>query len=258
MRQSRPFPLFPEATRVISLARYATLLAQPTLRSSIVASFLGRLPIGITGLAVLMLAQSATGSFARGGIVAACYTVGLAALAPALGRVIDRYGPRHLLLACAFAFPAALGALIAALQAAAPLWVACALAAAAGVCFPPITVCMRTFLKQRLKDDALLAAAYSLESVLIETIFLVGPLLVAFFVALVSPAAAVLFAAACGFAGTLMFRGSRALAEWRIEPRRAASLFGPLAEPGFVPLLVVVLCYEIGRASCRERVYVLV
>jgi len=228
---------------LISLARYSTLLAQPTLRSSIAASFLGRLPIGITGLAILMLAQASTGSFARGGTVAACYTVGLAALAPALGRAIDRYGPRPLLLASAFAFPATLVALILALRSSEPLWIAGALAAAAGACFPPITVCMRSFLKQRLKDDALLAAAYSLESVLIETIFILGPLLVAFFVALVSPAAAVAFAAACGCAGTLLFRASRALAEWRIEPRRIASMLGPLAGRGFVPLLAVVVCY---------------
>jgi MFS family permease len=229
---------------VISLARYSTLLARPTLRTSIAASFLGRLPIGIAGMAILMLAQSTSGSFARGGTVAACYTVGLAALAPALGRAIDRYGPKSPLLASAFAFPAALLALVVALQSSAPLWIAGALAAAAGACFPPITVCMRTFLKQQLQDDALLAAAYSLESVLIETIFIVGPLLVAFFVALVSPAAAVLFAAACGLAGTLLFRAAPALAEWRIEARRAASIFGPLAEPGFVPLLVVVFCYS--------------
>ena len=229
---------------MISFARYSTLLARPTLRASIAASFLGRLPIGITGIAILMLAQSATGSFARAGTVAACYTIGLAALAPALGRAIDRYGPKGPLLASAFAFPAALLALVFALQSGGALWIAGLLAAAAGACFPPITVCMRTFLKQQLQDDALLAAAYSLESVLIETIFILGPLLVAFFVALVSPAAAVLFAAACGLAGTLLFRASRALAEWRIEPRRAASLFGPLAEPGFVPLLVVVFCYS--------------
>ena len=229
---------------MISLARYSTLLAEPTLRSSIAASFLGRLPIGITGLAILMLAQSTSGSFARGGTVAACYTAGLAALAPALGRVIDRFGPSYVLLGCVFAFPSALVALIAALRSEGPAWIACVLATAAGACFPPITVCMRTFLKQRLKDDALLAAAYSLESVLIETIFIVGPLLVALFVALVSPAAAVAFAAACGFAGTLLFRGSRALKEWRIEPRRASSVFGPLAEPRFAPLLIVVLGYS--------------
>jgi hypothetical protein len=133
------------------------------------------------------------------------------------------------------------------------LWLAFTLAAAAGAAFPPITVCMRTFFKQQLKEGALLATAYSLESVLIELIFILGPLLVAGFVALASPAAAVLFAAACGCAGTLLFRQSEALRRWTIverspagslgEPRGRVSLFGPLVEPGFVPLLAVIVCY---------------
>ena len=204
---------------------------------------LGRLPIGITGLAILMLVQDTTGSFARGGAVAACYVAGLAIVAPLLGRLIDRYGPKAILLCCAFAFPSALAGLVAALRAPAPTWLAFTLAAATGACFPPITVCMRTFLKQRLKEQTLLATAYSLESVLIELIFILGPVLVAIFVALASPAAAVLFAAACGCAGTLLFQRSPALRQWRIEVRGRASLFGPLAEPGFLPLLAVIVCY---------------
>jgi len=157
------------------------------------------------------------------------------------------------LLSCAIAFPSALVALVVALSMPAPRWLAFTLAAAAGACFPPITVCMRTFFKQRLKDDALLATAYSLESVLIELIFILGPVLVAAFVALASPAAAVLFAAACSCAGTLLFQHSQALRRWEIvkrspsgslsEPHGRASLFGPLAEPGFVPLLAVIVCY---------------
>ena len=228
---------------MISLARYSALLSQSALRSTIAASVLGRLPVGITGLAILMLTQDTTGSFARGGLVAGCYVAGLATVAPLLGRLIDRYGPRTILLVCALIFPSALAALVAALGIPAPAWAAFSLAAAAGASFPPIGVCMRTFFKQRLADDALLAAAYSLESVLIEMIFIAGPMLVAIFVALASPAAAVLFAAACGCAGTLLFQRSRALVEWRIEPRGHASLFGPLVEPGFIPLLAVVVCY---------------
>lgn len=263
MRQFGPFSAacFIRVLTVISLARYAALLDQPVLRSAIAASVLGRLPIGITGLAILMLAQDTTGSFARAGVIAACYVAGLATVAPLLGRLIDRYGPRSTLLACAFAFPAALAALVAALAVPAPLSIACMLAAAAGTCFPPITVCMRTFFRQRLKEDALLAAAYSLESVVIETIFIVGPVLVALFVALASPAAAVLFAAACGCAGTLLFQRSHALIHWKIEPQGASSLFGPLVEPGFMPLLAVIVCYasafglvEIGiTAYATER-----
>ena len=228
---------------VISLERYSALLGQPALRSAIAASVLGRLPIGITGLAILMLAQDASGSFGRGGAVAACYVAGLATVAPLFGRLIDRYGPRPILLFSAFAFPAALASLAFALAESAPLWLSFALAATTGGCFPPITVCMRTFFKQALRDDAMLATAYSLESVVIELIFILGPALVAAFVAFASPAAAVLFAAACGCAGTLLFQRAGALARWRIEPRGEPSLFGPLGERGFLPLLAVIVCY---------------
>lgn len=234
----------PRASRVISLARYAALLEPREMRQAIAASMLGRLPIGITGLAILLLVQSATGSFSRGGAATACYVIGLGSVAPALGRWIDRRGPRLVLLACGLAFPAALIALTAAVEAQASTLVVLACAGAAGAAFPPITVCMRTFFRQRLTDEGLLTAAYSLESVLIELVFIVGPLLVALFVAVASPAAAVLFAAGCGGIGTLFFLRSPPLRSWRIDPRASRSLLGPLAERGFIPLVGIILCYS--------------
>jgi predicted MFS family arabinose efflux permease len=124
-----------------------------------------------------------------------------------------------------------------------PAWIL-ALAAAAGAAFPPITVCMRTYFKQRLHDDTLLNTAYSLESVLIELIFIVGPMIVALFVAAASPAAAVLFAAVTGSIGTLLFLRAPPLRTWRIERRTVSSLLGPLAQPGFPALVAIVLCYS--------------
>lgn len=230
---------------MISLARYADLLRLEEVRSAIAASLLGRLPIGITGLALLLYSQQVTGSFARGGLVAAAYVTGLALLAPVLGRVIDRRGPHAPLLACAIVFPMALGGLLYAMEGG--LWLAAlACASVAGASFPPITVCMRTFLRQRLRDEGMLAAAYSIESVMIEGIFILGPVLVAILTAFVSPRASVLFAALCAFAGTLLFLRSAALRAWRIEPRNTGTLFGPLARPGFPALLAVVVCYAVA------------
>jgi len=103
---------------------------------------------------------------------------------------------------------------------------------------------MRSYFKQRLGEDTLLATAYSLESVLIELIFIVGPMLVALFVATASPAAAVLFAAAAGCVGTLLFLRAPPLRSWRIEPRSAARVLGPLGQPGFVVLIAIILCYS--------------
>ncbi|MGH8733607.1 MAG: MFS transporter, partial [Burkholderiales bacterium] len=228
---------------MIYLERYVSLFARADLRRTFVSSMLGRLPIGLTGLAILLLVQTSKDSFASGGAAAACYVVGLAAIAPALGRVIDRYGPRRILLASGVLFPAALVALVAAV-AHGPAVLVLAFAAAAGATFPPITVCVRTYFRRHLGDDALLAAAYSAESFLIETIFIAGPMIVAAFVALASAAAAVWFAAACAFAGTLIFLRSPALLAWHIEARTSRSLLGPLAERRFPALVGVVLCFS--------------
>jgi len=235
---------FSQRFNVISLVRYAAVLQARETRLTFALSVIGRLPIGITGLAVLLLVQGQTGSFARGGVATAGYVFGLAAVAPVLGRWIDRYGPRKALLASGLLFPAALVALVAAVSRDAPGWLTPLLAGAAGASFPPITVCMRTYFRQRLGEDALLATAYSLESILIELIFIAGPMLVAGFVAFASPAMAVWFAAACGSVGALLFGHSPALRTWRIEPRRGASLLGPLANRRFVALIGVVLCYS--------------
>lgn len=229
---------------MISLSRYGAVLRARDTRLTFAASVVGRLPIGITGLAILLLVQGNTGSFAQAGIATAGYVIGLATVAPLLGRWIDRRGPRTALLACGVLFPGALVGLVAAVTAGSGAWLTPFLAAAAGATYPPITVCMRTYFRQRLGDDALLATAYSLESVLIELIFIAGPMLVATFVALASPRMAVWFAAGCGGVGALLFSRSPALRNWRVEPRLAGGLLGPLADVRFVALIAVVLCYS--------------
>jgi MFS family permease len=205
---------------------------------------LGRLPIGITGLAILLLVQTSRDSFASGGAATACYITGLAIVSPALGRLIDRYGPHGVLGFCSVAFPSMLVALVVAVSADGPLWVVLSTAASAGATFPPITVTMRTYLKRALGDDPLVGTGYSLESVIIELIFIAGPMIVALLVALVSAAAAVLLSAACGFAGTLQFLRSPAVRRWEVAPSTKPSGYGPLAQRGFLRLVWLILLYS--------------
>ena len=229
---------------MFSLGRYRSLLQAADVRQILGASLIGRLPIGLTGLAILILVQTQTGSFAAGGAATAVYVAGLAALAPLLGRTIDLYGPRRVLVGCALVFPAALVGLIAAVVHFESTAATLALAGLAGAGFPPITVCMRTFFKQRFAEDQQLTTAYSIESILIEVIFIAGPLLVALLVAIASPAAAVAAAALSGLAGTLLFLRTPALRGWHIEPRSGRALVGALGEPGFFALLVIVLLFS--------------
>ena len=229
---------------MISLDRYRTLFSAPGTWRLYLASVVGRLPIGMSGLAILLLVQAESRSFAAGGMATGCYVAGLAAVAPLLGRIIDRNGPRLTLLACALLFPASMSALVLSVSAGAatPLILLCAVAA--GATFPPVTVCMRSYLRQRIAGDAALATAYSTDSILIEVMFIAGPMLVAFFVAYSTPSAAVWFAAAAGFIGALLFVS--ALGEWRIEPQRNRTLLGPLAQGNFVMLIAIVLCYAMA------------
>lgn len=229
---------------MISLERYRALLSIPGVARLFLASIVGRLPIGMSGLAILLLVQLATGSFAAGGTATGCYVAGLASVAPLLGRIIDRNGPRLTLLVCAALFPASMAALVTVVGAggATPLILLCAIAA--GATFPPVTVCMRTYLRQRVVGDAALSTAYSADSILVEVMFIAGPMLVAFFIAYSTPSTAVWFAAASGFVGALLFLG--ALSEWKIEPARERTLLGPLAQRDFVLLIAIVLCYAMA------------
>jgi MFS family permease len=232
---------------LISLSRYAELFRVPGLRATLAASALGRLPIGIATLAILLFLQSRTGSFALAGSAAALYVFGLAAVAPLLGRMIDRVGPRPVLTVSAVIYPAMLVTLVAlTLEGADHVWIALA-ALAAGAAFPPITICMRALYPRLLPDSALLQTAYSVDSALIETVFIAGPMLVAFFVSIGRPYGSVLLAAVCAVVGNVIFLRSPAIRNWVIHPgsdRR--SLLGPLRQPRLLAVFAAVVFHSIA------------
>ncbi len=228
---------------MISLERYAALFNEADLRRSILASLVGRLPIGISGLALLLLVQAREASFTNAGLVTSAYLAGLAGIAPIVGRLIDRLGPRPVLLLAGLAYPIVLLALVSALNRGAPLPVVLVLSFAAGATLPQITTCMRTLYRRRLQDDALLVAALSLDSVIIETIFILGPMLVAFVVATASPDLAVLLGALCAAVGALIITRTPALTVWPIEHRAHRSPLGALQHAAFRKLLTILLCY---------------
>src|SRR5690606_9691979 len=105
----------PRGCPMISLARYRALLREPHLAGAFAAPGVGRLPIGMAVLSLLLFIQRNEQSFSTAGIAAALYVTGIAVAAPVVGRLIDRLGPRPLLLAGAIAYPLALAALVTAI-----------------------------------------------------------------------------------------------------------------------------------------------
>ena len=80
-----------------------------------------------------------------------------------------------------------------------------ALAVAAGAMQPAIAPSVRALLGEMLTEPATRETAYSLESVIQELIWIVGPLVVAVVVTLVSPSGAVLVSAGVCVVGTTLF-----------------------------------------------------
>jgi len=232
---------------MISLNRYQSLLREPHIGSTVAASVVGRLPIGMAVIAILLFIQQVDKSYARAGIASGLYVVGVAALAPYVGRLIDRFGPRPLMLVSACAYPLALCALVAAVHTGADtLWLGVA-AFTAGATLPPVSTCVRALLRRLLTDITHLQAAYSLDSVLMESVFIVGPALVSFFAALGWTIGAVLGAAALGSAGSVLFMRAAAVRDWGANPaNRAPTLAGALTTPGLLPILGATLMFSVG------------
>jgi MFS family permease len=232
---------------VIFPQRYSELLRAPGLRSALAASVVGRIPIGVATLAILLFLQARTGSFAVAGSAAALYVLGLAAVAPFLGRMIDRIGPRQVLTVSAAIYPGMLLALVLlTLYSDGHAWVALA-AFLAGASFPPITICMRTLYPRLLPDLGLLQAAYSVDSALVEFIFIVGPALVAMFVAAGIPIGAILFAAVCAAAGNILFLRTPAVRDWQVHRASGRrSLLGPLRHPQLRALFAATVLYSVA------------
>jgi MFS family permease len=218
------------------LGRYAAVLRVPDLRRLFVAAFIGRLPVAMYTLAAILLVREATGSYAVAGAAVAGFSVGGGITAPIIGRLVDRIGQTPVLLFCAAAFPASVGALIAVTEAwphTVPI-VACSFAT--GVAFPPLFATLRTLITAIVGGTELVEVAFALEAVIQETFFIVGPLLVAVCVALGSPKLALAVAAVLVVWGTLAFAAAPASRRWR--GGRTPGSRGALGSPGLRTLVV--------------------
>lgn len=187
---------------MILLDRYASVLRGTGAAAPLAASIVGRLPLGMTGLAVLLLVRDTTGSYAVAGGVSAAYALSYALVSPARARTADRRGPVRIMLAMGLLHPLALVALVLLAAAGAGLPSLVASAVAAGATMPPLGAVLRA-LWGRLVPESALTTAYALEAVVIEICFVGGPLLVALLTATLGPSAAVLAAAALTLVGTV-------------------------------------------------------
>jgi MFS family permease len=245
------------------LQRYAEVLSPAGATSALLASLVGRLSLGMNGLALLILVRASSGSYGTAGAVAAAYALALAVGSPSRARSADRHGAVRVLLLCGVVHPAAVVGLVLLADAGAPTLALVAAALLMGVTVPPLGSVMRA-LWGSLVEPQVLPTAYALESVVVELCFVLGPLLVAVLVS-AGQAVPLLASASVSGLGAVWLAASSGVRAQQPHPDRASHLAGPLVNPvvracllnalfigaGFGTIEVGVLAFVREQGSAR-------
>lgn len=222
------------------LRPYRLLAGVPYAPALMASNLVARLTRPATSLVLPFLVVDWTGSYAAGGVLGAGLTVGQAVAGPMRGRTADRVAPAKVLLITGFLL--GLGMVVLALLARGLpgrfWWVALPVAVLAGLSSPPLPEVVRA-VWARIEDPSARRAAFAAEATLGELVFVIGPVLAAFAVAVLGPFAAALGCAAwaalgtAGFAAVLHRAGVRAGSGGQRTPGSGSLL----VVPGFARVL---------------------
>jgi MFS family permease len=210
---------------------YIELLRKRQVQVVVASSLLTGLATG-TPLAIVLMVQHETGSFAQAGAVTAALAIASAVSGPVQGRLIDRVG--HTRTIPIFGLIGAIltvGLVVATLEGA-PLWVLIIVAAAASAGNAPMFAAVRPLWADLVDRPEQMSTAYAVHAVMAEVSFIAGPVAAAVVIALASPAAAVVAITVVKFGGILAFTATPASRNWRGKAREGMHWLGALASPG--------------------------
>jgi MFS family permease len=225
----------------------------PSAPTLLVAGFAGRLPSAMVPLALLLMVQQSSGSYAVAGLASATLGISIAAMAPVLGRLADRRGPRPVLLVQAALYPVLLGLLLAVVLGGAPAAAVVAASAAAGAATPLVSGTVRALWTR--VDPAVRPTAYALDATATEMVFVLGPTLVAALAVVAGPAVAIGTAGVLAVGGAVGIATSGALRAWvpaGAEARRG--LFATVLAPGMPRVLASGSALMLGFGALEVAV----
>ena len=185
------------------LRSYRLLFRTPGTKGFSSAGFLARMPASMLGIGTVLLVRRETGSYAVASTVSATAALVMACAAPFLARLVDRYGQARIGLPAALVCGAGLGGLLASIQTNAPHWTLYLCAVVVGLAMPNIGSMVRARWAKLHSGSAQLHTAYSLESVVDEVVFVIGPVLVTFLSTSAVPLSGLGATLACLVVGTV-------------------------------------------------------
>jgi len=230
------------------LGAYESVLSVPGSRRLMSSALVGRLPQGMSSLAILLLVRGATGSYGAAGAAVGTYALASAVVAPVQGRLVDRFGRLRVLVPTAIGQGIALAALVVAAHGQAGTAALVLLSGLAGALVPPIAPTVRALLGEVLRDPKVRETGYALDAVAQELVWIAGPLVVAVIITATSPADAVLLLAVVCISGTLLFVRSP-LARDRTGPGSARARTAALASGRLRALLAPIALTGMGLGA---------
>jgi MFS family permease len=198
------------------------------------------------------MVQQQTGSYAIAGLASATLGIASAVMAPVLGRLADRRGPRPILFAQAAAYPLLLGLLVTVVLGGAADVVVVVAAGLAGMATPLVSGTVRALWSR--VDVRVRPTAYALDATATELVFVVGPSLVAVLAVFVSAAAAVAVAGVLGVVGALGIATSAATRGYVPVLGARSSLFSTVLTPGMPRLLLSGAALMLGFGALEVAI----
>ncbi|MCL3818571.1 MFS transporter [Aeromicrobium wangtongii] len=231
------------------LRKYREALAYPGAALFSFTALWSRLPLSMAGLGIVLLVEGRTDSFRQAGVVSAAYVLSAAAFGPLQGRLADRFGQGRVLWVVGLVYAVGIAAFLYSIEEgwSAPWPHACAVLA--GLATPQTGSMVRARWIHVIGDRTRLNTAFSIEAVLDEAVFIVGPVLVTFLTYQVSEYSGLLCAAAAALLGSWALALQRGSAP--PPAGRRTSHAPPLNWRGLWPLVAVAVALGIVFGSAE-------
>ncbi|AKU15128.1 MFS transporter [Luteipulveratus mongoliensis] len=210
------------------------LVSRPHVPRTLLSSLLGRLPVGMMPVALVLFVRDSDRSFDSAGLIMAAYALGACIGGPVFSRWMDRAGQGR---------PLVIAGTISALPIASLPWVPWALVLAlvlvGGFATPPLEPALRA-LWPHLVDPARLPSAFAIDAAAQELIFVLGPLLV-LATSSVSASGGLIAAAVVTAAGVASFITGQPSRDWVAPQQVSRHWLGPLRSRRLVLLYVAIV-----------------
>ncbi|MFI8931267.1 MFS transporter [Streptomyces sp. NPDC053474] len=220
---------------------YREIFTAPGTKAFSSAGLVARLPLPLTHMGILTMLSETTGEYALSGLVAGAFTLSMAVLGPQVSRAVDRRGQSRVLPVAAGVSVLGLAGLLLCATSGAPSWTLFLCALLSGL-MPSMSAMVRARWTELYRGTPRLTTAYSMESVVDELTYVIGPALAVVLSTALFPQAAPLAAGLLLVVGVALFVPQKGT-EPPVKPRTAdGGGASALSSPPVLVLALVLLC----------------